>query len=150
MGRALFAEATVPESGEDPESVQAVEITRDARRLLTMLGFFYPLSADAVPHISCTREFVLAISSVGSDTILRGFTNCPCLQEVLFAPDSLLSEMGGLQDCPFLSRIENPKSITKLDDNAFAQCQLLEDITRFQMRRSGKSTVLSIAYDFIG
>jgi len=57
-GRALLAEATVPEEGEDEESQTAKEITQEARRLQGMLNFFYPASVEIVPHISCIREFV--------------------------------------------------------------------------------------------
>jgi uridine kinase len=57
-GKGLLAEATVPEKGEDPDSPQAKEITQEARRLLGMLNFFYPISLECVPHISCIREFI--------------------------------------------------------------------------------------------
>jgi uridine kinase len=58
MGKALLAEGTIPEKGEDPESAAAKEITQEARRLLGMLNMFYPVSTDCVPHISCIREFI--------------------------------------------------------------------------------------------
>ena len=57
-GKALLAEATIPEKDEDPESPQCQEITREARRLLGLLNFFYPVATEIVPHISCIREFV--------------------------------------------------------------------------------------------
>jgi uridine kinase len=57
-GRALLAEATVPEEDEDEESESAKTITKEARRLQGMLNFFYPASVEIVPHISCIREFV--------------------------------------------------------------------------------------------
>lgn len=48
----------MPEDGEDPESPEAEEITREAMRLQTLLSLFYPVSVEVVPHISCIREFV--------------------------------------------------------------------------------------------
>ncbi|KAH0794852.1 Phosphoribulokinase / Uridine kinase family protein [Histomonas meleagridis] len=57
-GKALLAEATIPEKGEDPDSEQSQEITKEARRLLGLLNFFYPVETEIVPHISCIREFV--------------------------------------------------------------------------------------------
>jgi uridine kinase len=56
--RSLLAEATVPEDTEDPNDPLTVEITREARRLLTLISFFYEISLEEVPHISCIREFV--------------------------------------------------------------------------------------------
>jgi uridine kinase len=58
VGKGLLADASLPEPGEDPDSPQAAEVTREVRRLLVMLNFFYPLSADGVPSISCIREFI--------------------------------------------------------------------------------------------
>ena len=58
MGKALLAEATIPEYGEDPRDPKTAEITKEARRLLGLLNFFYPCSIEIVPHISCIREFV--------------------------------------------------------------------------------------------
>jgi len=58
QGKALLAEATVPEADEDPESPYSIEVTKEARRLLGMLNLFYPVSIEVVPHISCIREFV--------------------------------------------------------------------------------------------
>ncbi|OHT11559.1 Phosphoribulokinase [Tritrichomonas foetus] len=58
MGKALLAEATIPEPGEDPEDPRTQEITNEARRLYGLLNFFYPVPTEVVPHISCIREFV--------------------------------------------------------------------------------------------
>ncbi|KAH0790611.1 Phosphatidylinositol 3- and 4-kinase family protein [Histomonas meleagridis] len=57
-GKSLLSEATIPEPDEDPESQQAKDITQEAKRLLTLLNLFYPVSLEVVPHISCIREFV--------------------------------------------------------------------------------------------
>ena len=57
-GKGLLAEATLPEKGEDPNTPEAKLISQDARRLLGLLNFFYPVSIEVVPHISCIREFV--------------------------------------------------------------------------------------------
>lgn len=53
----ILAEATVLEENEVQDSV-AQNITNEAQRLLNLLKFFYPVSIEAVPHISCIREFV--------------------------------------------------------------------------------------------
>jgi len=58
QGKALLAEATMPEDDEDPNSAESKEVTKEARRLLGLLNFFYPASTEIVPHISCIREFV--------------------------------------------------------------------------------------------
>ena len=58
QGKALLAEATVPEPTEDPNSIESEEVTKEARRLLSLLNVFYPASAEIVPHISCIREFI--------------------------------------------------------------------------------------------
>jgi uridine kinase len=58
QGKALLAEATIPEEGEDPNSPESIEVTKEARRLLGYLNVFYPASAEIVPHISCIREFI--------------------------------------------------------------------------------------------
>lgn len=57
-GKALLAEATIPEEGEDPNTEEAKVISNEARRLLTLLNFFYPVATEIVPHISFLREFV--------------------------------------------------------------------------------------------
>jgi uridine kinase len=57
-GKGLLAEATMPEPGEVADSPQALEISQEARRLLGLLNFFYPVAIETVPHISCIREFV--------------------------------------------------------------------------------------------
>ena len=56
--KGLLAEASVPMEGEDPDSVQAQEITKEALRVQNLLNFFYPVSVEVVPHISCILEFV--------------------------------------------------------------------------------------------
>jgi len=58
QGKALIAEATVPEEDEDPNSPESIEVTKEAKRLLGYLNVFYPVSAEIVPHISCIREFI--------------------------------------------------------------------------------------------
>lgn len=58
IGKTLLSEATIPSPGEDPQSDQTIEITNEARRLLSLLNYFYPASSDIVPHISCIREFI--------------------------------------------------------------------------------------------
>jgi hypothetical protein len=57
-GKSLLAEATVPEEGEDPNTPATQEVSQEARRLLGLLNFFYPVAVESVPHISCIREFV--------------------------------------------------------------------------------------------
>lgn len=57
-GKGLLAEATIPEEGEDPNTPEALLISTEARRLLGLLNFFYPVSVEVVPHISLIREFV--------------------------------------------------------------------------------------------
>ncbi|OHT12831.1 Phosphoribulokinase [Tritrichomonas foetus] len=58
MGKALLAEATIPEPEEDPDSPETREVTNEARRILNLLNFFYPITAEVVPHVSCIREFI--------------------------------------------------------------------------------------------
>jgi uridine kinase len=58
QGKALLAEATVPDESEDPTSPETQEVTKEARRLLGLLNVFYPVSDEIVPHISCIREFI--------------------------------------------------------------------------------------------
>jgi uridine kinase len=58
FARGLLAEASMPADNEDPESEETKEVTKDALRLQQLLSFFYPVSVEAVPHISCIREFV--------------------------------------------------------------------------------------------
>lgn len=58
QGKGLLAQATTPDPGEDPESIESKEVTAEARRVLNLLNFFYPISTEVVPHISCIREFV--------------------------------------------------------------------------------------------
>lgn len=58
MGKALLAEATVPERDEDPNDPETMEITKEAKRISHLLNFFYPISYEVVPHISCIREFI--------------------------------------------------------------------------------------------
>ena len=57
-GKSLLAEATMPDEDEDPDSDSAREISEEARRLLGLMNFFYPVAIEVVPHISCIREFV--------------------------------------------------------------------------------------------
>lgn len=57
-GKSLLAEATMVGEDEQAESESAKEISQEARRLLGLLNFFYPVSIEVVPHISCIREFV--------------------------------------------------------------------------------------------
>ena len=57
-GKGLLAEASMPDEDEDPESESAKEISQEARRLLGLMNFFYPVAIEVVPHISCIREFV--------------------------------------------------------------------------------------------
>jgi uridine kinase len=54
----LLSEATVPENSEDPNDSLTVEITREAKRLFTLISLFYEISLEEVPHISCIQEFV--------------------------------------------------------------------------------------------
>jgi len=56
--KGLLAEASVPGPDEDPNSEEAQNITQEALRVLGLLNFFYPVSTEIVPHISCIREFV--------------------------------------------------------------------------------------------
>ncbi|OHT16957.1 Phosphoribulokinase [Tritrichomonas foetus] len=56
--KGLLAEASIPEPHEDPNSIQSQEMTKEALRLQSLLNFFYPVSVEVVPHISCIREFV--------------------------------------------------------------------------------------------
>ena len=58
FAKALLAEASMPEGDEDPESPEAMLVTKEALRLQKLLSFVYPVSVDIVPHISCIREFV--------------------------------------------------------------------------------------------
>jgi len=58
FGRSLLCEATVPDPDEDPESIESQQITEEARRLLGLLNFFYPLSPERISKISCIREFI--------------------------------------------------------------------------------------------
>ena len=58
FARGLLAEASVPGPDEDPYSPQTQEVTKEALRLQGLLSFFYPLSTEIVPHISCLREFI--------------------------------------------------------------------------------------------
>ena len=58
FAKALLAEASMPEGDEDPESPEAMMVTKEALRLQKLLSFVYPVSVDIVPHISCIREFV--------------------------------------------------------------------------------------------
>lgn len=59
-GKALLSEATMPSDEDelDPNSQESKDITNEAKRLLGLLNFFYPVSVEVVPHISCIREFV--------------------------------------------------------------------------------------------
>ena len=57
-GKVLLCEATEPGEDEDPDSPEAIETTLEARRLLGLLNFFYPLSPEVAPPTSCIREFV--------------------------------------------------------------------------------------------
>ena len=58
FGKGLLAEASMPGDDEDPNSPEAEEITKEALRLQSLLNYFYPVSIEVVPHISCIREFV--------------------------------------------------------------------------------------------
>lgn len=58
FARGLLAEASIPGPDEDPYSPQTQEVTKEALRLQGLLSFFYPLSTEIVPHISCIREFI--------------------------------------------------------------------------------------------
>lgn len=57
-GKGLLSEATLPDPDEDPEDPETRELCQEARRLLSLLNFFYPIAIEVVPHISCIREFV--------------------------------------------------------------------------------------------
>lgn len=56
--KGLLAEASMPDEDEDIESETSKDITNEALRLQELLSFFYPVSVEVVPHISCIREFV--------------------------------------------------------------------------------------------
>lgn len=56
--RSLLAEATVPAADEDLKDPMTKEITREAKRLLSMANMFYAIPTEDVPHISCIREFI--------------------------------------------------------------------------------------------
>ena len=58
FGKGLLAEASMPGPNEDPNSPRAEELTKEALRLQGLLNYFYPVSVEHVPHISCIREFV--------------------------------------------------------------------------------------------
>lgn len=58
FGKGLLSEATIPEKGEDPNTPESQLISSEARRLLGLINFFYPVSVEVVPHISLIREFV--------------------------------------------------------------------------------------------
>jgi hypothetical protein len=58
FGRGMLAEASLPEEDEDPNSREAEEVSSEALRLQGLLNFFYPVSPEIVPHISCLREFI--------------------------------------------------------------------------------------------
>ena len=58
FGKGLLAEASMPGPDEDPNSPRAEELTKEALRLQGLLNYFYPVSVEHVPHISCIREFV--------------------------------------------------------------------------------------------
>lgn len=58
FARVLLSEATAPDPDEDPDTEEAKEITNEARRLLGLINFFYPLSPEFVPTNSCIREFI--------------------------------------------------------------------------------------------
>jgi hypothetical protein len=57
-GKALLAEATVPDPDEELTEVEAKDVSKEARRLSNLLNLFYPVSIEVVPHISCIREFI--------------------------------------------------------------------------------------------
>lgn len=57
-GRGLLAEATVPADHEELNDPQTKMITTEAKRILTLLNMFYPISSEEVPHTSCIREFI--------------------------------------------------------------------------------------------
>lgn len=56
--KVLLSEATMPDPDEDPDSEETKDITAEARRLLGLINFFYPLSPEIVPANSCIREFI--------------------------------------------------------------------------------------------
>jgi uridine kinase len=58
FARAMLAEASLPEEGEDPDSPETLAVSEEALRLLGLLKFFYPVSPEIVPHISFMREFI--------------------------------------------------------------------------------------------
>ena len=58
FGRVLLSEATVPDPDENPDSIESKQITEEARRLLGLLSFFYPMSPEEISKISCIREFI--------------------------------------------------------------------------------------------
>jgi uridine kinase len=58
FAKGLLAEASFPAEDENPESVQAQEVSREALRLQGLLSFFYPIAVEVVPHISALREFI--------------------------------------------------------------------------------------------
>jgi uridine kinase len=57
-GKALLAEATMPDTNEGLTESEAKEVSKEARRLSNLLNLFYPVSVEVVPHISCIREFI--------------------------------------------------------------------------------------------
>ncbi|EAY20769.1 Phosphoribulokinase / Uridine kinase family protein [Trichomonas vaginalis G3] len=57
-GRALLSEATIPDESEDANDEITKMITKEAKRILTLLNMFYPITSEEVPHISCIREFI--------------------------------------------------------------------------------------------
>ena len=58
MGKALLAEASIPGPDENPDDPETQEVTNEARRVSNLLNFFYPITSEVVPHISCIREFI--------------------------------------------------------------------------------------------
>lgn len=58
FGKTLISEATIVPEDEGLSVELSNEITKEARRILSLLNFFYPASSDIVPHISCIREFI--------------------------------------------------------------------------------------------
>jgi hypothetical protein len=57
---------------------------------------------------------ILKIEIPGSVEIIRCFSKCKSLREVIFRTGRL-RELGGLNDCPSLSRIEIPRSVEKIN-----------------------------------
>jgi hypothetical protein len=74
----------------------------------------------------CRIELPSSIEVIGSDS----FGGCSSLNELIFASDSHLREIGGFRECISLCRIEFPSSVEVIGSSGFRGCTLLR-VVRF-------------------